>query len=200
MYPFHFYLFVSWALYCVLHSVMASVSFKRMMEKLLGNGYKYYRLSYSIFAAITLIMVLIYQFANETVLLFHPPVALFVISVPLVICGMVVMGICIRKYFMNLSGIDVLIKSKHEPVLEVNGLHEWVRHPLYSGTLLCIWSLFFCFPFLNNLIACSVVTAYTLIGISMEEKKLKLEFGDSYLTYAAEIPMLIPSFRKLLKN
>lgn len=94
---------------------------------------------------------------------------------------------------MNLSGVDVLLKQQKPPLLEQSGLHRFVRHPLYSGTLLFIWALFLLFPWLSNLIACVVITVYTLVGIHMEEQKLMLQFGDTYRRYAAATPMLIPS-------
>lgn len=112
------------------------------------------------------------------------------------LAGLVVMIKCVKKYFLNLSGVDVLLKQQKSTLLEQSGLHRYVRHPLYSGTLLFVWALFLLFPFLNNLIACVVITAYTLIGIRIEEHKLVLEFGDAYRRYAAKTPKLIPVFWK----
>jgi protein-S-isoprenylcysteine O-methyltransferase Ste14 len=89
----------------------------------------------------------------------------------------------------------VLLKKQIAPVLEKGGLHAYMRHPLYSGTLLFIWALFLIFPFMGNLIACVIITVYTLIGIRMEEKKLVIEFGEEYKSYAHQTPMLIPTFR-----
>jgi protein-S-isoprenylcysteine O-methyltransferase Ste14 len=115
-----------------------------------------------------------------------------------IVAGLVVMIACIRKYFANLSGIDVITKKQRPQVLELQGLHEYVRHPLYSGTLLFIWSLFLVFPLLSNLIAFLIITVYVFIGIRLEERKLELEFGENYKKYARITPMLIPSFRKRL--
>ena len=55
---FHFILAVCWLLYVVIHSVMAARSFKRMVEQAAGKYYRYYRIVYSITAAVTLILVL----------------------------------------------------------------------------------------------------------------------------------------------
>ena len=121
------------------------------------------------------------------------------LGVLLSLAGLGVMAACIKKYFMNLSGVDVLIKQHRDKGLEENGLHSYVRHPLYSGTLLFIWSLFIMFPFLDNLIACIIITLYTLIGITIEERKLLIEYGESYKVYSGRIPMLIPSLSKILR-
>jgi protein-S-isoprenylcysteine O-methyltransferase Ste14 len=77
-------------------------------------------------------------------------------------------------------------------ILEQGGLHRYVRHPLYFGTLLFIWSLFFIYPYLNNLLACIVITGYTVFGAMLEEKKLVAEFGEKYVDYKKQVPMLIP--------
>ena len=38
----------------------------------------------------------------------------------------------------------------------------------------------------------TVLTVYVIIGTKLEEKKLVLEFGDAYIKYQREVPMLIP--------
>jgi protein-S-isoprenylcysteine O-methyltransferase Ste14 len=93
------------------------------------------------------------------------------------------------------------VRSIFTPVpaseLKVDGIHRFVRHPLYSGTILFVWGLFFVFPFLNNLIAVILLTLYLFIGISFEEKKLVKEFGEKYQAYILKVPMLIPRFLKI---
>jgi protein-S-isoprenylcysteine O-methyltransferase Ste14 len=71
-------------------------------------------------------------------------------------------------------------------------MHAYVRHPLYSGTLLFVWSIFVGYPYMNNLISCAAMTIYTLIGIYFEEKKLVKEYGPAYNAYRAKVPALIP--------
>lgn len=193
---FHLLLIFFWLLYVLLHSLMAGVWFKKRIENALGKDYRYYRLFYSLFAAVTLLLILIYQFSHSSPALYLPLLVHYIFALPLAITGLVVMAICIKKYFMNLSGIDVFVKKPRTGVLEKSGLHAYVRHPLYSGTLLFIWALFLMFPLVSNLIACVIITGYTLIGIRIEEKKLYLEFGESYRSYAATVPMLIPGFKR----
>jgi methanethiol S-methyltransferase len=110
------------------------------------------------------------------------------------------MFISIKKYFMLLSGIRSIFTPMPASELKINGIHRFVRHPLYSGTILFVWGLFFVFPFLNNLIAASLLTLYVLIGIIFEEKKLKIEFGKDYEEYISKVPMLIPYFRNKKKS
>jgi protein-S-isoprenylcysteine O-methyltransferase Ste14 len=91
----------------------------------------------------------------------------------------------------------VFYKNQTPVVLELGGWHRYVRHPLYFGTLLFVWSLFFIFPTWGNLIACVIITAYTLAGTVLEERKLVMQFGKDYVDYKRRVPMIIPSFRRL---
>ena len=38
----------------------------------------------------------------------------------------------------------------------------------------------------------TVLTLYVIVGTMLEEKKLVLEFGEIYVKYKQEVPMLIP--------
>ncbi len=108
------------------------------------------------------------------------------------LAGLAIMAVVIRKYFFSLSGISVFYKEEAPLALEQGGMHRYVRHPLYFGTLLFIWSLFLLFPYLNNLLACLVITLYTVFGARLEEKKLVAQFGEQYRRYQQTVPMLIP--------
>ena len=109
---------------------------------------------------------------------------------------MVIMLISIKKYFLLLSGVRSLFFPTPASELKINGIHRFVRHPLYSGTILFVIGLFFLFPTLNNLIAVVLLILYVLIGIAFEEKKLLNEFGKNYEEYISNVPMLIPHFKK----
>jgi len=103
---------------------------------------------------------------------------------------------CIRKYFFDLSGIQSFQKDKpaFNSTLQQTGLHKYVRHPLYFGTLLFVWGLFLLFPLLSNLIAAVTLSVYVVIGIQLEETKLFLEYGEEYKRYSKRVPKLIPKF------
>lgn len=163
------------------------------MQRLLGNSFRFYRLYYSVFATVYLVPLLYLQFTIESVRVWERQVFSESAGVLMVIAGLTVMFICIRKYFFDLSGVKVLVKGSHSPnQLQTDGLHTIVRHPLYFGTLLFIWGCSFLFPLLSNLIACSLISIYTIAGIQMEERKLIAEFGEQYKVYARKVPMLIP--------
>jgi protein-S-isoprenylcysteine O-methyltransferase Ste14 len=197
---YHFILGLSWMLYAFLHSFLADSRVKAKIAVGMGTGYKYYRLLYSIFAAVSIVIILGYQFSNASPDVFTPFVVSDIAGGAITVIGLTGMAICIKKYFMNLSGVDVLLKKEHQSVLEVKGLHRAVRHPLYTSTLMFCWGLFLILPYYDNLISCVIITAYTLFGIKLEEKKLHEEFGQQYRVYAETTPMIIPRFGALFAS
>ena len=188
----HIILVLLWLLFGILHSVLAAGWWKRIMQRWLGAHYKYYHFAYSVFAALSLIVILIFQYSMQSRLLFTlPGWAKVLLGLP-ALAGVAIMLVVIRKYFFSLSGISVFYKQQAPVVLEQDGLHRYMRHPLYFGTLLFIWSLFFLFPYLHNGLACLVITGYTILGAMIEEKKLVVQFGEKYIAYKKQVPMLIP--------
>lgn len=190
----HIILTALWALFGILHSMLAANWWKRLMQQRLGPQYKYYSFSYSVFAAVSLIAVLVYQSYLQSQLVYVAPGWVkLLLCIPL-IAGLVIMGLLIRKYFFSLSGISVFYKEQPSGELELSGLNRYVRHPLYFGTLLFLWSFFFIYPYVKNLLACLVITLYTGWGARLEEKKLTAQFGEKYIAYKKRVPMLLPRF------
>ena len=191
-------LIVLWIIYYAVHSLLAATSVKMFFRKRLGKYFRYYRLAYSIFVTITLGGLLYFQYSFTSIDLINSTLLKYFSILFLLLPGMVIMMISIKKYFMLLSGIRSVFQATPAAELKVEGIHRFVRHPLYSGTILFVWGLFFIFPTLSNLIAVVLLTLYVLIGISFEEQKLRREFGEKYETYIADVPMLIPrlKFRK----
>lgn len=183
-----------WILYCFLHSLMASQSFKQKVQSLAGSGYRYYRLFYTLFAAFSLAGVIYYQVTIDTLSVFQPALLTTVVGSLLGVTGLVIMFICIKKYFLSLSGLKSLYQEAPSAELMIRGIHRYLRHPLYLGTFLFIWGLWVVFPSLGLLVADVVITAYTLYAIQLEEDKLVLEFGEKYRQYQKEVPKLLPRF------
>ena len=191
----HIYLVVLWILFCVLHSLLAAGWWKLKMCRLLGQSFRFYRFFYSIFATLSLSVILYLQIVIESPALWSGSAALNFVPVVTGISGIIIMLACTKKYFSAVSGIRAFSrKGNSAPVLQTGGLHRYTRHPLYFGTLLFIWSLFLIFPFLSNLISCCLISVYTIAGIQIEERKLIREFGEVYKNYSRKVPMLIPLF------
>ncbi|MBS0493200.1 MAG: isoprenylcysteine carboxylmethyltransferase family protein [Proteobacteria bacterium] len=69
-------------------------------------------------------------------------------------------------------------------------LYRYVRHPLYLGLLLSLWSV----PRMTagRLLFALGLSVYILIGIAFEERDLLAQFGERYRRYRAQVGMLLP--------
>jgi protein-S-isoprenylcysteine O-methyltransferase Ste14 len=177
-----------------LHSLFASTGFKIAAAKRMGKGSRHYRLYYTLFAFLTLAAIFAYQLSMHNYFFYRLNILLYIAGSVMVLAGLAIMAVCIAKYFFQLSGLKALMQEQHSDTLMITGIHRKMRHPLYTGTFIFIWGLFVLFPAASLLIADLVITIYTLIGIRFEERKLILAFGEAYVKYKKEVPMLIPRF------
>ena len=184
----------SWVAFCILHSVLASLWFKKRIETKIGLSMVWYRPFYVMFAFISFGAVLFYQLTLQSVFIYKINYATAIAGGVIALTGLIIVIICIVKYFSRLSGLSNLLYNDPDNKLMDDGLHRIVRHPLYFATFVFIWGLFIALPYLSLLICNLVVTIYTLIGIRFEEAKLEKEFGESYKQYKARVPMIIPAF------
>jgi methanethiol S-methyltransferase len=191
----HFILALLWALFCFLHSLLASLSIKQKLAHQMGKSFKHYRLFYTLFAFATLGVVVYYQINMDSPYIYHTTTFSTIAGIAIGLVGLVIMAVCIKKYFLSLSGLKSLFQEKPATTLMLNGIHRFVRHPLYAGTFIAIWGAFIALPLLSLLIANFIITVYTLIGIELEEKKLEAEFGAAYKKYQQKVPKLIPALR-----
>ena len=77
--------------------------------------------------------------------------------------------------------------------LVVDGLHRYVRHPLYTSSLIVLWLIS---PMtVNRLAFVAGATVYLYVGSIFEERKLVAEFGDAYRAYQQRVPRLLPRIR-----
>ena len=188
----HIILVLLWVMFSVLHSLFANEKWKKKVQIVLKKNYKFYRIVYSFFALITLAIVVTYNFSMQSFLLWNVNIIEQVIAVACMLSCGTIMLLFSRKFFFDLSGADVFQKKQLSRELIKTDLYKYVRHPLYSATLGFVWSIFLYSPLFSNLISCICITAYTIAGIYLEEKKLVYEFGDNYISYRSQTPMLIP--------
>jgi protein-S-isoprenylcysteine O-methyltransferase Ste14 len=113
----------------------------------------------------------------------------FSVFLQVVIVVVLFIGV-IRAGTLSITGIrELLIKEKPSDHIRTDGLQKYMRHPIYSLGLVFMWL----FPVMTvNLISLWVaISIYILIGASLEERKLLVDFPE-YKDYQKRAPMFVP--------
>ncbi len=78
--------------------------------------------------------------------------------------------------------------TAREP-LHLDGLHRYVRHPLYAGLYLVLWGLV---RDEFSLATALWASLYLMIGTRFEERRLIARYGTAYEDYRRRVPALVP--------
>lgn len=96
----------------------------------------------------------------------------------------------LQQVFARMTG-----RKMPEPEFRTPLLYRYVRHPLYLGILLSLWSVSVMTA--GHLLYSTGFSAYILLGIWFEERDLIAQFGARYRRYRAEVGMLVPRRSRL---
>jgi len=182
-----------WFFYFALHSILAMVPIKNHFFSM-GISPMKYRLLYNIIALVTLIPIVVFSGTIDSEYVIKPNNLTKFSGLLLAGWGVVIARTAFKSYDTKaFLGLHNLAK---ENVFTTTGLLKYVRHPLYSGSILAVLGYFLYAPKLSALISTGMIIIYFLVGIRFEEKKLIGQFGQAYLDYKKNTPMLIPRFRR----
>jgi protein-S-isoprenylcysteine O-methyltransferase Ste14 len=191
----------------IIHTALASLRVKNRARQRWGirRVDRWYRLFFSLVAVLTFLPIL----ALVPIL---PDRQLYTISVPWVWLTLGLQLVALAVFLLALIQTDVMrfiglrqLLRGGEPIpadqherLVTSGPYRWVRHPLYSATIviLLLW------PNMTANWAAFVVisTAYFYLGSIPEEEKLIEEFGDAYRRYQQVVPRLVPVPRRTFRS
>ncbi len=184
---------LAFAAYSVLHSVLAATVVKEWARRRFGENLvqRGYRLFFNAAGVVTLLPVL-------ALVLWLPDQPLYVVPPllqPIFLAGQA-LGLLVLAYSLaqtdalDFAGLRQLGDSSRQPQLATGGAYAWVRHPLYTGTMLILWLI----PAmtLNWLAFILGVSLYFILGARYEERKLEKFYGKAYRDYKARTPMFVP--------
>ena len=188
---------ILWIAYCALHSYLISIRFSELMNRIFKKYYAFYRLFYVIISFI--LLVLLIQFSDEA----HSRV-IITYGFPFSVIRQVIMWSALLMFFwsfffdydsMSFFGIRQILsfgkekKAVEKIVLKRKGFLGIIRHPMYLALIIYLLCTTYT---VMNVIVNTILIIYVLIGTWLEERKLVLEFGEEYIKYKKEVPMLFP--------
>jgi len=186
-------LIILWVSFYFLHSLLASLNIKRKIKGWMGNSYIWYRLLYTVFSIVFIFVVLVFSTSFDQISILTKNPTTTYLGYMLASFGTIIIVRSFKSFskkrFVGLEPHDDL--EQHEEFI-VSGLHAYVRHPIYSGTILIFLGFFFFEPTLSSVIHLFMLFMYLPFGIHYEEKKLIAIHGEKYIQYKKTVSSLIP--------
>jgi len=181
------------ACFAAIHSLMASLSFKRKVKRILGDRMDpWYPAIFSLSALVTVLplIYLVYLFPGKV---------LYVIPSPwrwAMVAGQVLAGLLSLRAFVDAPHrfkvpLQLAGPSASEAEsLAPRGIYCWIRDPFLLSGFLIIWLT----PFMttNILILYAMVTIYLYLGSLHWERRLLAQFGEEYREYQRTVPRMVP--------
>ncbi|MEM6397142.1 MAG: isoprenylcysteine carboxylmethyltransferase family protein [Bacteroidota bacterium] len=193
---------INWPLFILLltfyasHSLLADLKIKAWLKPVVPSTH--YRIVYNL-VSLGFVATIAWVYINSPkVDLADFPIWVTVAGWTGFISGFLLNYLAISQYdgaeFIGTSYLDQPVEAQAGlgGTLNISGINQWVRHPIYSSILMIAWSWFLISPNSAVLHIASVTTAYIPVGIYLEERKLVIEFGDAYRKYQQEVKRLIP--------
>jgi len=189
------WLILSIALWGFIHSLLASLSIKDSLRRVLGNDFmRLYRLAYNLFSVISIAPILYLITSRPDADLYHVPSPWkWIMQMGQGLSALLLLVAIFQTDVLSFAGLRQLFENEKPGELVTGGLYRVVRHPLYTFSLLTLWLS----PVVsvNSFVVYLSFTIYILIGVVFEERKLLREFGQTYTKYKSVTPMLIPSLK-----
>ncbi|MCU7796075.1 MAG: hypothetical protein KZQ75_02965 [Candidatus Thiodiazotropha sp. (ex Myrtea spinifera)] len=183
-----------WIVYFGFHSLFASLWFKTRVAASLPKLMPWYRLIFNTLATILLLPPAVYMWWLNSTPLWQFEGIWNWLRYTLMLLAMAGFVWSLRYYDgREFIGLKQIAEGQHDikdqEHLHISPLHRFVRHPWYSLGLLLVWTQEMD-P--ARLVSALLITGYLFVGSRLEERKLKVYHGETYLRYSARVPGLIP--------
>ena len=192
----YLFLVILWIAWCALHSALVSLPLTESLRRRFPNGFRTYRILYNLFAAVTLIPVLLYGFSLKTAPIIAWQGPWRIVPFVLIMVALFLLWSGARRYdLLQFVGLRQIKDEKtcsvltDDCTLDTGGVLSMVRHPWYTAGLLIVWAR----PLdMSALLTNVMVCGYLVIGAILEERKLKIQFGQEYKSYQQQVSMFFP--------
>ncbi len=185
---------LAWLTFGLGHSLLASEGLTAGLRSRLGA---FYRLTYNLFAAAHLALVWLvgaWLFAGAPA--YDRPPLLAAAMTGGAIAGLVVLAVGLTGYDLGRFAGTTQIRHhliglqacEHEP-LRMDGIHRFIRHPLYAGAVLVLWGRI-ADDF--DLATAAWASLYFFVGTLFEERRLLRLYGEEYAEYRRRVPAVVP--------
>ncbi len=185
---------VLWGLYCLLHSLLASLPAKHWICSRYPSLMPYYRLGFNTIATMLLLPPLYFTWLWRGPYLWQWSGPFFWLANSLALLAVAGFFWTLRYYsgaeFLGLSQArrrDTSVTDQEH--FHLSPLHRYVRHPWYGLGLVILWTRDMDVMFLTTAI---VLTVYLFIGARLEERKLMSYHGEVYRQYRQKVPGFFP--------
>lgn len=182
--------------WCVIHSVLISNKFTSFITARAGYKVKFYRLSFNIFSLVTFIPIIIFAKTIQSEYLFRWTGYLQLFRGIVIFLSLFLFYAGAKSFdLLQFLGIRQIRNFSNNKLptdlgnLNMDGILSVIRHPWYSASILIIWARNID---MSVLIVNVVLTFYLVIGTYLEERKLVIQFGDTYRMYQRKVSMLFP--------
>ena len=194
-------LILLWITYFSIHSIFASTVVKKRFLLLFPGMNRFYRAIYVFFSIAGLVVIFLFQSSLPFSRLFGMNTLSTGFGIGLASIGLLIVLKSFSFYdTAEFLGIRQAKGDLKEQGFIMFGILRYVRHPLYSGSILFLIGYLILTPNTVNLVSVISMIIYFLVGTYFEEKKLIISFGEKYLQYKSEVPAFIPNLEMLLKG
>jgi protein-S-isoprenylcysteine O-methyltransferase Ste14 len=183
------------SLFAIQHSIMARPAFKKKWTKIIPEA-----IERSTFVLITslLLFFIFWKWQPMTTKVWNIEGETYVLIINIIFwIGWII--VLLSTFMINhfhLFGLDqVYNRLKNQPPtglkFKAHFFYKFVRHPIMTGFIIAFWAK----PDMTqgHLLFAVVTTLYIIVAVKyLEERDLKKELGDAYVSYQERVPMLIP--------
>ncbi|MCP4978227.1 MAG: isoprenylcysteine carboxylmethyltransferase family protein [Maribacter sp.] len=183
------------SLFAIQHSVMARPSFKKKWTKIIPES-----IERSTFVLLTslLLFLIFWKWQPMTTQVWNVEGETYVLIINIIFwIGWVI--VLLSTFMINhfhLFGLDqvynkLISKPPTGLKFKEHFFYKFVRHPIMTGFIIAFWAT----PDMTqgHLLFAVVTTLYIIVAVKyLEERDLRNELGDAYVSYQKRVPMLFP--------